>query len=216
MGDIFFSTHALCLINVGSTFQMEMDIFLIGIIGQSVVVYLDYVTIFPKKRSNHLHHLKKIFEHCRKCKISLNPKKSIFAVFEGNILGNIIAKSGILVDPKNFKTITQIPHPNDKKVMLSFLGKIIFLCKFISDSSQIVKPLQNMIKKDVVFKRNQEEEDFNLIKKAIIESPDLYRPNFNKDYMLYTFASDSSLIIELTQKDDQRDEWPISFMSIVL
>ena len=48
---------------------------------------------------------------------SLNPKKSIFRVFEGNILGHVIAKSGINVDPKRVKDIAQIPFPINKKAM---------------------------------------------------------------------------------------------------
>jgi len=54
-------------------------------------------------------------------------------VFEGNLLGHIIAKSGIKLDHKRVKAITQIPFQVNKKAMLSFLGKIIFLHKFISD-----------------------------------------------------------------------------------
>ena len=53
----------------------------------------------------------------------MNPKKSIFVVFEGKILGNIVAKSGIKVDPDKVQTITQISHPANKKVVQSFLGK---------------------------------------------------------------------------------------------
>ena len=61
------------LINVGANFQRAMDIAFHGLIGRSVVVYLDDVTIFPKKREEHAFHLKQIFEHCRKYGISLNP-----------------------------------------------------------------------------------------------------------------------------------------------
>ena len=38
------------LINVGATFQRAMDIAFRGLIGRSVVVYLDDVTIFSKDR----------------------------------------------------------------------------------------------------------------------------------------------------------------------
>ena len=52
------------LINVGATFQRAMDIAFRGLIGCSVVVYLDYFTIFSKKRQEHAFHLKQIFECC--------------------------------------------------------------------------------------------------------------------------------------------------------
>ena len=68
------------LINVGATFHRDMDIAFHGLIGHSVVVYLDDITIFSKKREEHAFHLKQIFERCRKYGISLNPKKCVFAV----------------------------------------------------------------------------------------------------------------------------------------
>lgn len=83
--------------------------------------------------------------------ISLNPKKSIFIVSEGNLLGHIVAKSGIKVDPDWVQVITRIPHLVNKKAMEYFLGKINFLQKFISDYAQIVKPIQDMINKYVVY-----------------------------------------------------------------
>jgi hypothetical protein len=38
-------------------------------------------------------------------------------------------------------------------------------------------------------------------------------PNFSKDFTLYTFASDRSYVAVLTQKNDDNNEIPISFMS---
>jgi hypothetical protein len=37
--------------------------------------------------------------------------------------------------------------------------------------------------------------------------------DFNRDFFLYTFASDQSLVAVLTQKDDDNNEAPVSFMS---
>ena len=50
------------LINAGATFQRDMDIAFYGLIGRSVVVHLDDVTIFSKRREKHAFHLKQIFE----------------------------------------------------------------------------------------------------------------------------------------------------------
>ena len=133
---------------------------------------------------------------------------------EGNLLGHIITKSDIIVDPERIKAISLIPPPTSKKAMQSFFGKINFVWKFISDFAQIVRPIHNMIKKNSNFKWNPpEKEAFDKIKQAITEAPSLQSPDFNKGFILYTFASNSSLTAVLTQKDTNNDERPISFMS---
>ena len=63
-------------------------------------MYLYSVTVYSKKREEHMFHLKQIFERCRKYSISLNPKKCVFVVLDGNILGDIISTKGISIDPK--------------------------------------------------------------------------------------------------------------------
>jgi len=75
------------LINVGVTFQRDMDRQFKGIIGKCGVVYHDNVTIFSKDNKDRVHHLRWIFYKCRRYDISLNPRKYIFVVNEGNILG---------------------------------------------------------------------------------------------------------------------------------
>jgi hypothetical protein len=52
-----------------------MDIVFKGLIGHSVVIYLDDVTVYSKKRVDHPQHMKYIFERFMEYGISLNPKK---------------------------------------------------------------------------------------------------------------------------------------------
>ena len=121
------------LVNVGATFQHTMEITFSRLIRYNVVFYLDDVMMFSKKGYDHLCHLKKHFEQCRKYDISLNPKKSNFTISKGNLFGHLIIKIGIKVDPKKFKAITQIPFLVNKKDMQSLVGNIYIMCKFISD-----------------------------------------------------------------------------------
>lgn len=93
------------LINAGATFQRVMDIAFKGLINKTVVVYLDDITVFSKKRSNHLHDLNQIFERCKRYGILLNPKKSFFALNQGKLLGFIISKDGIYIDPDRIKDL---------------------------------------------------------------------------------------------------------------
>ena len=83
--------------------------------------------------------------------------------------------------------------------MQYFLGKINFVRRFISDFAEIVKPLQEMIKKDSNFKWTKErKEAFDKIKEAIAEAPNLRSPNFDKKFILYTFAYDHLIVVVLT------------------
>eukprot|EP00253_Pinus_taeda_P032977 PITA_32977 len=202
------------LINVGATFQREMDIAFKGLINKTVVVYLDDITVFSKKRSNHLHDSNQIFDRCRRYDISLNPKKSFFALNQGKLLGFIISKDGIYIDPDRIKEISEIPFPHNKKSMQSFLGQINFVKRFVPDFSQIILPLQTMIKKNSVFRwGSAEKEAFDSIKQSIINAPALNTPNFSNNFILYTIASTSSYAAVLTQINDHNLEAPISFYS---
>src|SRR5216684_2017266 len=153
------------LINAGTTFQRAMDIAFRGLIGRSAIVYLDDIMIFSKKRGEHAFHLKKIFERCKKYGISLNPRKCVFAVTEGKLLGHIVSKDGISIDPERVKAIEQIPMPHNKKGMKSFMGTINFVRRFVPDFAQTVKPLQQMVKQNAKFKRTEiEKNSFSKIK----------------------------------------------------
>jgi hypothetical protein len=98
--------------------------------------------------------------------------------------------------------------------MQTFIGKINFVRKFTPDFAETIKLLQKMIHKDVEFKWDDEwKRDFSNIKTAISQAPVLRNPNFSKNFFLYTFASDQSLVAVLTRKDDDHNEVSVSFMS---
>lgn len=187
------------LINAGVTFQRAMDTNFRGLINKTVVVYLDDITVLSKNMTHHLNDLNQVFEQCKSYGISLNPKKSFFALDEGNILGFIMKKNVIYIDPERIDEIKQISFPDNKRTMQYFLGKINFVKRFFHDFSRIVLPLQNMIKKNFVFKwEHNERQEFEMIKQSIVNAPFLTTPNFLNAFTLYTFSSDTSYVMVLT------------------
>jgi hypothetical protein len=62
-GTYAYKTMPFSLINVGETFQREMDIAFRGLIRDCVVVYLDDVTIFSKGKKYHIAHLRRVFNN---------------------------------------------------------------------------------------------------------------------------------------------------------
>ena len=79
------------------------------------MIYLDNITVYLKTNEEHLAHLRKVFEKCRKYGLSLNPKKNLFGLQEGKLLGHIIFEEGIKIEPKGIVGIIQINHPRNIK-----------------------------------------------------------------------------------------------------
>ena len=135
------------LINTRATFQRAMDITFTGEQDKFVVVYLDDINVFSKDDAQHIEHLRRTFEKCRKYGLSLNPQKYLFALEEGKLLGHIVTKYGVKIDPKRVEVIKSISLPKNKKEVQVFLGRINFLSRFIPNYVEIVRHITDMLKK---------------------------------------------------------------------
>ena len=79
-GTFMYVKISLGLMNEGATFQRAMDIDFSEEIGYFIVIYLDDIIFYSKTDEEHLIHLRKVFEKCRKYGLSLNPKKKNFGL----------------------------------------------------------------------------------------------------------------------------------------
>jgi hypothetical protein len=87
------------LMNAGATFQRAMDISFIWEKKTFVVIHLDEITMSSRYDKEHYHHLKKVFLKCGDFELSLNPKKSLFAMKEGKLLGHTVSTEGVRINP---------------------------------------------------------------------------------------------------------------------
>ena len=133
-----------------------MDIAFVGEQDKFLVVYLDDITVFSKSDTEHIEHLRRTFEKCRRYGLSLNPQKSLFALEEGKLLGHIVTKDGVNIDPKRVEVINGIALPRNKKEVQVFLGRINFLRRFIPNYVQIVRHITDMLKKNNELNWSQE------------------------------------------------------------
>jgi len=79
-GTFMYDKMPFGLMNEGDTFQRAMDIAFIGEKDKLVFIYLHDLTVFSKFDVEHMLHLEKTFEKCRKFGLSLNPNKSHFSM----------------------------------------------------------------------------------------------------------------------------------------
>jgi hypothetical protein len=90
--------------NVGATFQRAMT-FTSHYLKHIVEDYLDDIASHSLKRANHATHLHLVFETCHYYGIWLNPHKCIFCLNSGRLLGFLVSKTGIMVDPLKVEAI---------------------------------------------------------------------------------------------------------------
>jgi hypothetical protein len=103
------------LMNARATFQRAMNIDFFDEKDKLILIYLDDITVFSAYDDQHLEHLRKVFQKCRKFCILLNPKKSNFGMQEEKFLGKIISKEEIKIDPSRVEAIMKISTHKSKK-----------------------------------------------------------------------------------------------------
>jgi hypothetical protein len=193
-GTFMYEKMPFGLMNARATFQRAMDITFVGEKDRFVLIYLDDITVFSYSHEDHLQHLKNTFLKCRKYGISLNPKKSHFALREGKLLGHIVFADGVKIDPARVEAIQKLSLPRSKKDIQSFLGTINFIRRFIANFADLTKYITCMLRKDSEIKWTEEaRHSFESIKKAIMTAPVLISPNFDKDFYIFSFASNDTI-----------------------
>jgi hypothetical protein len=134
-------------------------------------------------------------------------------VGKGKLLGHIISKDGISIDPSRIEAIKKIPLPTDKKALQSFFGQINFIRRFVPNFVEIVKPLNRLLKKDAHFEWNDEgKKYFQHIKEAITITPVLVSSYFSKDFIIFSFTLEDTITRVFLQKNEQGNEQLIAFM----
>ena len=126
---------------------------------------------------------------CHKYGISLNPAKYVLGINEGKLLGHIISKEGVKVDPERIEAIKKIPLPKNVKALQSFNGHINFMKRLIPNLTELMKLMQKLLKKDTKFEwTNEGREAFKCLKDSISKSPALISPDYSKDFLIFSFA----------------------------
>jgi hypothetical protein len=99
----------------------------------------------------HVALLRLMFDRCRELQRSLNLKNCIFSVPHGNLLGHIVCREGVLVDPTKFMIIMNIFPPMSAKRLCFTLGNTGYYRSFIKRYENNTAPLENLLKKEEVF-----------------------------------------------------------------
>ncbi|XP_070029343.1 uncharacterized protein [Nicotiana sylvestris] len=84
--------------------------------------------------------------------LKLNPAKCAFGVPSGKLLGFIVNRRGIELDPSKIKPIRDLPPPKNKKEVMSLLRRLNYISRFISQLTTTCEPIFKLLKKDAAIK----------------------------------------------------------------
>ena len=200
--------------NAPTRFQAIINQVLTKSIGKFCYPYLDDVVIYSKNEEDHVKHIKAVLDALEKANMKLNRKKCEWFKSKLKLLGFTISSEGVESDPNKVTAIRNMPPPKDVSGIRSFLGSTNYFRNLIQNYATISAPLSKLTKKNQKFIwTNEQQDSFEALKTALTNAPVLMYPDPNKEYNLYTDASDIALGAVLMQKDDDGHERPIQFIS---
>lgn len=198
--------------NAAQTFQRMMD----SILGDLafVYVYLDDILVASNSQSDHLVHLRVVFERLGNNGLVINKNKCIFGKSEITFLGHLITSTGIQPIPSRVQAIQDFPVPITQKALREFLGMVVFYHRFIPGLAQVLAPLHEALKckpKDFVLNSSLKNQ-IQLAKNKLSDATLLTFPVGSAPLALTTDASSVAVGAVLEQYSDKA--WrPLAFFS---
>lgn len=198
-----------------ATFQRMMDSLVRGL-EEYTGVYLDDIIIFSNSWTEHLQHVQQVLLRLRKNRLTAKPAKCQFGMKECIYLGHIVGNGQVRPDPTKLAAVRNFPVPTTKKQVRAFLGLTGYYRKFIANYATVAAPLTDLTKKRLPDKVNWTPECglvFETLKGMLCESPVLINPDFTKQFILQTDASNRGVGAVLSQLDDDGRDRPIAYFS---
>lgn len=216
-GHFEFLRMPMGLKNSPSTFQRVMDNVLRDLQNVICLVYLDDIIVFSVSLQEHMVNLERVFKRLRESNFKIQMDKSEFLKLETSYLGHVISKDGIKPNPDKIAAIQKFPIPKTATEIKRFLGLLGYYRKFIPDFARIIKPMTQCLKKGskITFNDPKYIDCFEKCKSLLTNDPILQYPDFSKDFVLTTDASNFAIGAVLSQGPIGHDK-PIAYASRTL
>jgi RNase H-like domain found in reverse transcriptase/Reverse transcriptase (RNA-dependent DNA polymerase) len=204
------------LVSAPASFSRLMDHIFREQLEDYLLLFLDDLIIYSDTLEEHLEHLRKVFQILREAKLKLKGKKCQFFLQEVSFLGHIVTPDGIKPDPAKIEKILNFKTPTNLKQVQSFLGLASYYRRFIKDFSKIAHPLIELTKgkgeRNFIWGEDQQRA-FDVLRKHLTTSPILAYPDWNKDFLLFTDASNYGIGAILSQLNNEGREVVIAYAS---
>jgi transposase InsO family protein len=205
------------LTNCPATFQRHINSVLRQFIDRFVVVYLDDILIYSNNLEEHRSHVRQVLQTLREHDLYAKVEKCEFHVTKVDYLGFVITPEGVEMDPAKVEDIRNWTPPTNVKQVRGFLGFANFYRRFIHSFSNVVKPLYNLLTKDVTFQWTTEcQQVFDELKRRFTTEPILRHFDPHRATKIESDASAFAIGAVLLQLHDDKLWHPIAYISRTL
>lgn len=209
-----FTRMPFGLCNAPQTMCRLMDQVIPYSLKTNVFVYLDDLLIVSKDFDEHMKHLHEVATQLRRANLTINVRKSSFAIRQVQYLGYIVGEGALRVDPDKVRAISEFPSPKSVRQLRRFLGMAGWYRRFIDDYATVTYPLTELLTKRRNFEWSSKAQSaLELLKRKLTSAPVLVHANFDKPFVLQCDASTYGVGAVLAQLDDDGIERPIAYMS---
>ena len=144
----------------------------------------------------------------------MNPKKCIFGVTSGKLLGHIVNQKGIELDPNKVKAIREMPPPKNEKEVRGFIGRLQYISRFIAKLTTICEPIFKLLRKNQpVIWDDRCQATFETIKNYLMNHPVLQPPRPGKVLILYLAIENDAIGAMLAQESGGKAEHAVYYLS---
>ena len=184
--------------NVPTIFSCLFVTMFKGFIHKFLEMYFDDWTMFGLVK-HHVASLCLMLDDCRRYHIALNLKKCLFFVPFGTLLGHVVCRQGLMVDPAKIVVILNLKVPRSVKQLHATPGHTGYYRKFIKGYAQITAPMEKLLKKDVTFYWNDDyKKSLDVLKEKMVTMPILVFSNWKKEFHVHVDVSCIALGAVLT------------------
>ena len=178
------------------------------------VNYIDDVLIFSRTFEEHLEHVRRVLKALEEASMNLKLSKCQFFKSEVTYLGHRIGKNFSQPMNDNLRAIREFPRPKNRKNVRQILGKVNHYRKYIASCTQKLRPLHDLLKKNVRFKWTEQcEAAFENIKSYLSQKPILATFNENAESFIFTDASAEGCAAILKQRQTNGELKPVAYFS---
>ena len=153
-----------------ATFQCTITEIFGDFIPAFMQVFLDDFAVYGT-RGDHLDDLKLCSEWGHTSRLSLNPTKCAYEVTRGTLLGHIMSKDGIAVDPSKIKAIIEAKTPSNAKALSRFLGQIYWHSCMLRSLADFATPLHATVHRTPYKWTATEDKAYEALKVMLTQAP---------------------------------------------